>query len=33
MCGSYHPNKNNLHGKIRRLMKLGGFFVLLVRDP
>jgi hypothetical protein len=23
----------NLHGTLRRLMKVGGFFVLLVRDP
>ncbi len=33
MCGRAISRTKNLHGTFRRLMKVGGFFVLLVRDP
>ena len=32
-AGEQSPERENLHGTFRRLMKVGGFFVLLVRDP
>ena len=33
MCGRAISRTRNLHGTFRRLMRVGGFFVLLVREP